>query len=137
MITPKPMEVDRAQTDWAWWNDEAKETTDNHEQEIETDENQINYVGKGKGKGQSKGECWTCGEVGHRAAECRAAKAKAVNGKGSKGGWTSAMVKACFGCGSTTNLIQALEHFEVDKREKSQSQRGTRSGHGPQDKKAE
>ena len=26
MITPKPMEVN-----WAWWNDEAKETTDNHE----------------------------------------------------------------------------------------------------------
>ena len=42
MITPTPMEVDRVQTDWAWWNDEAKETTDNHEQEHETDENQIN-----------------------------------------------------------------------------------------------
>ena len=23
MITPKPTEVDRVQTDWAWWNDEA------------------------------------------------------------------------------------------------------------------
>ena len=57
MITPKPMEVDGVHTDWAWWNDEAKETTDNHEQELETDENRINYVGKGKGKGKNKGEC--------------------------------------------------------------------------------
>ena len=46
MITPKPMEVDRVQTDWAW-NDEAKET-ENYEEDVETDENQINYVGKGK-----------------------------------------------------------------------------------------
>ena len=51
MITPKPMEVDRVQIDWAWWNDEAKET-ENYEEDVETDENQINYVGKGKGKGQ-------------------------------------------------------------------------------------
>ena len=44
----------------------------------------------------------------------RAAKAKAVNGRQprramareSKGGWTSAMVKACFGCGGTTHMIQ-------------------------------
>ena len=50
VITPKPMEVDRIQTDWNW-DDDAKEMTDNHEQEHETDENQINYVGKGKGKG--------------------------------------------------------------------------------------
>ena len=51
LITPKPMAVDRVQTDWNWWDDHAKEMTDNHEQEHETDENQINYIGKGEGKG--------------------------------------------------------------------------------------
>ena len=117
------MEVDRVQPDWAWWYDQAKETTDNHEQEHETDENQINYVGKGKGKGKNKGECWTCGEVGRRAAECskggwygKGGKGKGGqwqatrqgDGKGSKGGWTSAMVKAFFGCGKHDPLDTRL-----------------------------
>ena len=31
LIIPKPMEVDRVQTDWTWWDDDAKEMTDNHE----------------------------------------------------------------------------------------------------------
>ena len=37
------------------------------------------------------------------------------DGKGSKGGWTSAMVKACFGCGSTTHLIQDFPHRTTQK----------------------
>ena len=88
MITPKPMEVDRVQTDWAWWNDEAKETTDNHEQELETDENQINNVGKGKGQGkttESAGHAERLAIEQRSAAKAggmaRAAKAKTVNGK--------------------------------------------------------
>ena len=39
LITPKPVEVDRVQTDWNWLDDNAKEMMDNHEQELETDEN--------------------------------------------------------------------------------------------------
>ena len=82
-------------------------------------------LARAKVRVKSKGECWTCGEVGHRAAECskggwygKGGKGKGGqwqatgkgDGKGSKGGWTSAMVKACFGCCSTTHLIQDCPH---------------------------
>ena len=87
------MEVDRVQTNWNWWDDDAKDMTGNHEQEHETDENQINYDCKG---GKGKGGQWQATRKG--------------DGKGSKGGWTSAVVKACFGCGSTTHLIQDCLH---------------------------
>ena len=88
MITPKPMEVDRVQTNWARWNDEAKETTDNHEQEHETDENQVNYVGQGEGKAKESAghaerlaiEQRSAAKTGGMARAAKA-KAKAVNGK--------------------------------------------------------
>ena len=85
---------------------------------------------RAKGKGKGKGECWTCGEVGHRAAECsrggwygKGGKGKSGqwnankkgDGKGSKGGWTAPMVRACFGCGSTAHLIQACPHRTTQK----------------------
>ena len=53
MVTAKQMEVDRVQNDWAWLNDEAKKT-ENCEEDVETDENQNNFVGKGLGKGRAK-----------------------------------------------------------------------------------
>ena len=52
LITAKPIEVDSVQTNWNWWDDDAKEKTDNHEQVHVTDENQINHVGMGTGKVQ-------------------------------------------------------------------------------------
>ena len=41
------------------------------------------------GKGGGKGPCWTCGEIGHRAADCPKGKGKGKGGnegKGIKGG---------------------------------------------------
>ena len=139
MITPKPMEVDRVQgqyyptTDWGWWDqnpakneEEAAEEQDGEEND---NENNINFIGGkgGKAKGKGKGECWTCGQTGHRAAECPKGKGKTGwsgkggwannannqwagnnkgEGKGAKGGWAPQMPKACFGCGSTTHLMR-------------------------------
>ena len=129
MITPKPMEVDKVQADWNWWNGDEEQKTEDQEEE---EENEINFVGKGtKGKGKGKGACWTCGEAGHRAAECpRAGKGKGDgkgygkghgswygkggqwtgyhkgDGKGGAGVWSTPMVKACFGCGSTAHLVR-------------------------------
>ena len=129
MITPKPMEVDRVQTDWAWWNDEAKET-ENYEEDVETDENHINYVGKGKGKGKGNGECWAfhCPLLPlppfpyqppllHSAARWPTSPHanKKCDGKGSKDGWTAPMVRACFGCGSTKvqEVREEMEEPEI------------------------
>ena len=56
------------------------------------------WYGKG---GKGKGGQWQATRKG--------------DGKGSKGGWTSAMVKACFGCGSTTHLIQDCPHRTTQK----------------------
>lgn len=132
MNTPKPMEVDRVQAaNWEWWQwpgergDEEEEKKEDKE-EGQEEENNVHYVGKGKGKGQ----CWTCGAFGHRAAECPKGKGKGHGkhggndnggwkgkggwyGKGSgkdawggKGNWTMQMVKACFNCGSTSHLAR-------------------------------
>ena len=43
MITPKPMEVDKAQADWNWWDGDEEEKT----QDQEDAENDVNFVGKG------------------------------------------------------------------------------------------
>ena len=132
MVTPKPMEVDHVQTDWSWWSCDGYEEEQVHDEGEQEEALQgINYVGKGKGKG--KGLCWTCGEPGHRAAECpKAGKGggKGSNyyykggykgdGKNSKGGykggkgeskagkgtWYNPMPRACFVCGSTTHLAR-------------------------------
>ena len=130
MVTPKPMEVDNIQAEWYGWG-----TSEEWQEEQAPDEGQestefdINYVGKGA-KGKGKGKCWTCGEAGHRAAECPKGKGKASTwqgkngggwykggykgdwkggkgeGKAGKGGWTSPMPRACFGCGSTAHLLR-------------------------------
>ena len=139
MITPRPMEVDRVQTDWSsWggdWHEEEQVHNEGEQEEVEQD---INYVGKGKGKG--KGTCWSCGEAGHRAAECpKWWKGGAWGGKGpnydykggfkgegkiGKGGykgakgdgkdgkriWPNPIPKACFGCGSTAHLMRDCPH---------------------------
>ena len=85
---------------------------------------------RAKARVKEKGECWTCGEVGHRASECskrgwygKGGKGKSGqwnantkrDGKGSKGGWTAPMVRACFGCGSTAHLIQDCPHRTTQK----------------------
>ena len=125
MATPRPMEVDNVEAEWNWW-DYEKMTEDGDQETAECD---INYIGKGA-KGKGKGKCWTCGEGGHRAAECPKGKGKGgtwpgykggswgksgykgegKNGKGEgkagKGTWTSLMPRACFGCGSTTRLMR-------------------------------
>ena len=107
MITPKPMDVDEVKAGWEEGGDEDQGDEDHN----------INFVGKGKGKGK----CWTCGEVGHRAAECQKGgwnnkgKGKGMQfgkggawneySKGAKGGVTP-MPRACFGCGSTSHLLK-------------------------------
>ena len=75
---PVPMEVDKVQA--THWREErcsegGYDWTEEEEAEVE-----IDYVGescKGGGKGSVKGkgkafggECWTCGERGHRSNEC-------------------------------------------------------------------
>jgi hypothetical protein len=116
MITPRPMEVDQVAADEE--EQEYHEYDMNHEGDLE-----VNFVGKGggnynskgfKGKGKGKGACFTCGEHGHRAAECPKGQGKGMKGKGngSKGWstWTNpsqnSMARACFGCGSTAHLYR-------------------------------
>jgi hypothetical protein len=131
MVTPRPMEVDNIQAEWYGWGP----SQDWHEEQAPSEEGQegtefdINYVGKGA-KGKGKGKCWTCGETGHRAAECPKGKGKASTwqgkngggwykggykgdgkggkgeGKAGKGGWTNPMPRACFGCGSTAHMLR-------------------------------
>jgi hypothetical protein len=131
MVTPKPMEVDNIQADWQGWgpSEEWQEEQAPSDEGQESAEFDINYVGKGA-KGKGKGKCWTCGETGHRAAECPKGKGKASTwqgkngggwykggykgdwkggkgeGKAGKGGWTNPMPRACFGCGSTAHLMR-------------------------------
>ena len=134
MITPKPMEVDHVQANWGWWEDEGKEELAGDDaRERDEHENEINFVGNfaGKGyKGKGKGKCWTCGEAGHRAAECPKGKGKGggwhnkggykgdgKNGKGEgktgKGSWTTTTPRACFGCGSMTHLVKDCPNNRV------------------------
>ncbi len=85
MSTPRPIEVDKA---WAEqpWDDDYNEDQDEHHE----DEGEVNYVGKAghNGKGKGKGACYSCGETGHRAAECpNKGTGKGPKGKGKgKGG---------------------------------------------------
>ena len=87
MVTPRPMEVDNIQAEWYGWGP----SHDWHEEQAPSEEGQegtefdINYVGKGA-KGKGKGKCWTCGETGHRAAECPKGKGKASTWQGKNGG---------------------------------------------------
>ena len=103
--------------------------------EHERYEKEINFVGNLRNKGmkrKGKGRCWTCGEEGHRAAECPKGGGKGKggdwfgknggykgdgfgkgggkmgkgDGKGGKGGWLSQATRAFFGCGSTTHLFR-------------------------------
>ena len=118
MITPRPMEVDQVAAGEE--DQQYSEEYPNQDGEVE-----VNYVGKGggnyyyakgsKGKGKGKGACFTCGEHGHRAAECPKGQGKGAKGKGKdwSKGWTpwtnpsqSGMARACFGCGSTAHLYR-------------------------------
>ena len=67
MCTPKAMEVDKVWAAESWEDDYKEDHEEGHE-----DEGEVNLVGKGypKGKGKGKGACYSCGEFGHRAAEC-------------------------------------------------------------------
>eukprot|EP00974_Lingulodinium_polyedra_P109713 10613461-Lingulodinium_polyedra.AAC.1 len=49
MNNPKPMNVDEVRTDWNWRGGVRREEETEGQ---EKDENDINYVGKGKGKGK-------------------------------------------------------------------------------------
>ena len=85
MITPKPMEVDQVAAEGE--DQQYGEEYPNQDGELE-----VNYVGKGggnyysakgsKGKGKGKGACFTCGEHGHRAAECPKGQGKRGEGQG-------------------------------------------------------
>ena len=130
---PTPMEVDNVDQ-WET-NDENWAWAGANEDQEEEEEKDISYVGKGdKGKGKGKGACWTCGEIGHRAADCpkggkggkgwygrggenskgnwnfkgapQWTKNHKGDGKGAKSGWIAPTVKACFSCGSTTHLVR-------------------------------
>ena len=96
MVTPKPMEVDWIQAKGRWCDAWDEEDPDGEEPELQ-EENEINYVGNyvlGKGvKGKGKGKCWTCGEAGHRAAECTkgGGKGKSNDGYGKGGGYKGDM----------------------------------------------
>ena len=119
MITPKPMEVDRVQTDWSWWNDEPKETENyeeawarakagvkekasvGHAARLATElQSAVKEAGMGKVVKAKSGQ-WTANDKG--------------DGKGCKGGWTAPMVRACFGCGSTAPLDTRLSsHYDPE-----------------------
>ena len=59
-------------------DDETGETLGNDESDL--------HVLKGNGKGKGfKGQCFHCGQFGHRVAECRKKDFQMMKGKGIKG----------------------------------------------------
>ena len=98
MITPKPMDVDRVQFDWAWWNDAAKET-ENCEEDVETDENRSTTSARARAKARVK-EKASAGHASRLATELQSAVKEAGMGK---------VVKAKADNGMRTRRVMATE----------------------------
>ena len=78
-------EVNQSRND-SWWTSDWDPWDYQAEKDQEwsgSEEYNIDAVGKGKGKGKGiKGNCWICGQPGHRAANCIKGKGKGYKGKG-------------------------------------------------------
>ena len=61
-------------------DDETGETLGNDESDLHA----LKVKGKGKGK-SFQGQCFDCGQYGHRVAECRKVDSDMMKGKGTKG----------------------------------------------------
>ncbi len=80
VVTPKPMEFDKVRSAQAGEVEQYDyEGGDFTEEDVE-----VCYVGRGnKGQGKGRCACFTCGAMGHRAAECpNKGLGKGQNGKG-------------------------------------------------------
>ena len=150
MAGPKAMEVDRVSDWGEWpggWYDELSnhgETEEENHDEKGGDEAHVQYIGKGGGKKGGKGfqgYCYVCGGFGHSQWDCYKGKGKGKGfskdglygegygkdgyagkayGKGKGGDGKGGMRKACFGCGSTENVVKDcpknIEAFEGRKK---------------------